>query len=85
MLATTLAFQNDRAGFTGLLSYIVIVYSYLCDLLIFKEKINAIEFIATIVILFVALGVAFYKLVEQRKQAKLKEEEEKEKPPEYQL
>ena len=67
MLATTLAFQKDRAGFTGLLSYIIIVYSYIADLLIFNENINAIELIATIVILFTAMGVAFYKLIEQKR------------------
>ena len=67
MLSNVLAYQMDRAGFTGLIGYVVIVYSYFADLLIFQEKINAIELLATIVILITALGVAFYKLVEQRK------------------
>ena len=63
MLSVTIAYQNDRAGFTGLVSYVIIVYSYACDQVIFQEKLNMIELVAAIVILFTALGVAFYKLL----------------------
>ena len=45
----------------------VIVYSYIADLVIFREEFKEIEFVATVVILFTALGVAFYKLRQQKK------------------
>ena len=39
-----------------------IVYAYICDQLLFHEQINAIELVAALVILIVAIGVAVYKL-----------------------
>ena len=49
------------------MSYMVIVYSYIADLLVFREKFKEIEFVATVVILFTAFGVAVYKLRQQKK------------------
>ena len=63
MLGATIAYQYDRAGFAGLISYVIIVYSFMCDLIVFQEKLSWIEFVAAIVILFTAFGVAFYKLM----------------------
>ena len=34
-VTTTLAYQKDRAGFSSLLSYLQIVYAFVCDKLIF--------------------------------------------------
>ena len=67
VLLTILAYQKDKSGFVALISYMVIVYSYIADLVIFREEFKEIELIATIVILFTALGVAFYKLRQQKK------------------
>ena len=39
-----------------------IVYAYICDQLLFHEKINAIELVSALVIFAVAIGVATYKL-----------------------
>lgn len=66
LLLMTLAYQKDRSGFTALISYMAIVYSYIADQVIFSEHFKAIELIAAIVILFTALGVAFYKLRQQQ-------------------
>ena len=62
MLSGVVAFQYDRAGFAGLISYVIIVYSYLCDVTVFQEKLSWIEIVAAIVILFTAFGITFYKL-----------------------
>ena len=35
MLGSTVAYQYDRAGFAGLISYVIIVYSFMCDLIVF--------------------------------------------------
>ena len=78
LLCGTLAYQKDRAGSASLLSYLAIVYGFVVDKLIFLEEFNMIELVAAIVILFSSLGVAFYKLREQRKSEKLlKLEQEK--------
>ena len=78
LLCGTLAYQKDRAGSASLLSYLAIVYGFVVDKLIFLEEFKMIELVAAIVILFSSLGVAFYKLREQRKSEKLlKLEQEK--------
>ena len=64
---TIISYQRDRSGFIALVGYMSIVYSYIADLVIFQESLNAIELIAVIVILVTALGVAFYKLRQQQK------------------
>ena len=40
MLGLTIAYQYDRAGFAGLISYVIIVYSFMCDLIVFQEKLS---------------------------------------------
>jgi len=39
-----------------------IVWAYLCDVTIFDESLNTIELCAAILILLVAIGIAYYKL-----------------------
>lgn len=67
----TTAFQSDSSGFVSLLTYMSIVWAYLCDILILNEKIDTIEFFAALTILIVAVSVAYYKArktwLEQRK------------------
>ena len=56
-----------------------IVYAYCCDQLIFKEHLNVIELLSALTIVFVALGVAIYKLRKQaleRERQKLEEEQQ---------
>ena len=77
MLSNLIAFQNDSAGLAGLLSNIIVVYSFLGDIIIFQEKLNWVELVATMVILFTAFGVALYKLMEQRKLSKLEPKAQK--------
>ena len=66
----TLAYQSSSSGFVSLLSYLNIVYAYLCDLLVLKLSLNAVELAAALVILFVAISVAWYKF----KRADLKDQ-----------
>ena len=40
VLGTSIAYRYDRAGFTGLISYVIIVYSFMCDLIVFQEKLS---------------------------------------------
>ena len=40
-----------------------IVYAYICDQIFFAENLNTVELLAALCILFVALGVAVYKLI----------------------
>ena len=51
-----------------------IVYAYICDQLLFHERINAVELCAALIILIVAIGVAVYKLLLQAKEKKEQEE-----------
>ena len=62
LFSDTLAFQKDSSGFVALISYMIIVYAYICDQIFFDEHLNSIELVAVLVILIVALGVAVYKL-----------------------
>ena len=89
LLFGTLAYQKDRAGSASLLSYLSIVYGFVVDKVIFQEESNYTELVAAIVILFSSLGVAFYKLrqqrisenllkLEQEQQEKLQKEKQKE-------
>ena len=62
MLCSTLAYQSDSSGFVALISYMNIVYSFICDQVLFHTKVTALEIVGALVIMFVALGVAFYKI-----------------------
>ena len=57
----------DSSGFVSLITYMNIVYAYICDIAIFDEELNSIELTATIVILLVAVGIATYKLLQKKK------------------
>lgn len=61
-----MAYQSDASGFVSLLSYLNIVYAYVCDTLFFETKLNLLEILAAVVILVVALSVAFYKIRQAR-------------------
>ena len=60
----------DSSGFVALISYMTIVYAFLCDQFIFHESLNAIELVAALVILGVALFIAIYKLRQKQQQAR---------------
>ena len=60
----------DSSGFVALISYMTIVYAFLCDQFIFDESLNTIELVAALVILGVALFIAIYKLRQKQQQAR---------------
>lgn len=66
LLNITAAYQADSSGFVSLLSYMNIVWAYVCDQVIFHEALNPVELVCALIILVVALGVAIYKLRQQR-------------------
>ena len=59
----TIAFQYDSSGFVSLMSYMSIVYAYFFDHFMFHQTLNGISLGAALVIVLVAIGVAFYKLM----------------------
>ena len=59
-----LAYQLDTSGFMSLLFYISIVYSYLSDIFIFKEQIEALEIAGVLLIFLTTFTVAVIKLRE---------------------
>ena len=60
----TISFQRDSSGFVGLISYMVILYGFLSDLIIFEETILLLEIIGALLILTVTMTVATIKLCE---------------------
>lgn len=67
MSSSTIAFQSDSSGFIGLLLYTSVVYAYILDLIVFKQSLNVIELVATIVILVVAVIVGYLKVQDKKK------------------
>ena len=67
MTSSTLAFQSDSSSFVSLFSYLNIIYGYLCDVLILGESLNTVESGATLLILVVAVSVAYHKLKQKKK------------------
>ena len=62
----TIAYQKDSSGFVALISFMNIVYAYICDQVLFhEERINSVELVSALVIVFVAIGVAIYKITIQ--------------------
>ena len=76
LLSVTAGYQCDSSGFVSMLSYLNIVYAFICDQVVWKEKFNAIELLCTLVILVTALGVAIYKYRQQQDQQKIDESTE---------
>ena len=59
-----MGYQSDESGFVSLLSYLNIVYAYICDTLFFETELNFLEILAAFIILTVAISVAYYKIRE---------------------
>ena len=56
----------DKSSFVAMISYVSIVYAFLCDTFILHNELNIIELCCAVWILCIALGIAFYKLRKQR-------------------
>lgn len=61
LLSVTTGYQMDSSGFVSMLSYLNIVYAFICDQIVWHQKFNAIELVCALTILVTALGVAIYK------------------------
>lgn len=66
----TLAAQAEQAGFTSLLGFTFIVYSFLADIIIFKEEMKPLSIAGATMCFVTTFGVAAYKLCEARIEAK---------------
>jgi len=66
MAGNTIAYAKDRQGFVALVSYMSLVYCFLCDTFILHEQLNVIELCCALWILAVALGIAIFKLRRSR-------------------
>ena len=74
MLATncvTVSYQKDNSGFVSLISYGLIFYGFLSDVIIFDEKILLLELIGAVVILGSTMTVATIKLCESWRKRKV--------------
>lgn len=61
LLSITIGYQCDSSGFVSMLSYLNIVYAFVCDQIVWHQTFNAIELICALTILVTALGIAIYK------------------------
>ena len=66
MIGNTIAYAKDRQGFVALVSYMSLVYCFLCDTFILHEELNVVELCCAVWILCVALGIAIFKLRKAR-------------------
>lgn len=74
MIGNTIAFQSDKSGFVAMVTYMSVVYAFLCDTFVLHESLNIVELCCTVWIVCVALGIACFKL---RKQREAQRQEEK--------
>ena len=60
--ANLVAFQSSSSGFVSLISYLTILYGFLCDSFFFKKTFKGAELGAIAVILAVTVSTSIYKL-----------------------
>ena len=58
----TIGFQSDSSGFMSLITYVMVVYGFVSDCLIFKETFTWVELLCAAVILIVMIYTAIVKL-----------------------
>ena len=63
----TIAYQSDSSGFVSLLGYAIILYGFLSDVIIFNERIMALQLAGALIIFCATFAVAVYKLCEAHK------------------
>ena len=61
----TLSYQLDSSGFVAIMTYMRIVYAFMVDTIIYHQAYKVGQLIASFVIVFVAVGIAYYKLREK--------------------
>ena len=68
LTANIVAFQADSSGFVALLSFVVLVWAYAADMLIFNEEFKTMDLVASAVILITTFTIAVIKLKSKEKQ-----------------
>ena len=62
-LATiTIAQQNERSGFTTLIGYVGLVYSFLGDWIIFREQLYLLQVCGIVIIVVMNVALVFNKM-----------------------
>ena len=69
--AYTIAYQSDSSGFVALISYVVVIYAFLFDILIFDESFTWVELLAATSILVMTVLTSVVKLRESNKAKQL--------------
>ena len=62
----TIAYQSDSSGFVALISYVMIVYGFLSDCLIFNESFSWVELSGAACIISVTIVTSIVKLRESK-------------------
>ena len=68
--ALTIAFMNDTSGFVSLLTYTIVFYGFLADIIIFDEDILVLEVVGAVVVLIATVAVSAIKLCQVYRKAK---------------
>ena len=66
----TIAFQSDSSGFVSLISYVVVIYAFMADCLVFNEHFTWVELVGAASILIVTVYTSIVKLIETADQPK---------------
>ena len=64
----TIAYQSDSSGFVSLLGYAIILYGFLGDVIIFNERLMALQLAGALLIFVATFVVAVVKLCQQHKE-----------------
>jgi len=63
---SVITFQSCEMGFISLFGYLIVVYSFLADILVFHVSFSTLGLLGTVVILIVSMGVGCYKYWKER-------------------
>jgi len=67
-----IAYQSDSSGFVAVIGYLITVYGFLADLLIFDSPITGFDLTGAVLILTVTVSVTVYKLKQKFDENKTK-------------
>ena len=62
LLLGTLAFMRDSAGFCSLISFMVIVWAFMYDQLVFDQNLDGVSLLGALTIISIAVFITFYKI-----------------------
>lgn len=60
--AVTIAFQKDQSSFVAIIGFMIVVYGYIADQLMFSVSIAGIDLMSALLIFGVTISTAIYKM-----------------------